>query len=168
MADRLVALMYESWRNLDTVIDGLSDDEMTAQPFGGSSIAWSVGHVTNMTDSWLNVRFQGLAPNPVVSHPNFRTGGTGRCGDWPELRDAVAEVRPSGRRFLDGGPDLGFTIPYDGSIAFLRSTGLTLWYAVARIAAHHLMHMGEIEALRTRMGRPVVDNGGAWGRGMLG
>lgn len=167
MADRLVALLYESWRNLDSVIEGLSDDEMTARPFGGSSVAWSVGHVTNMTDSWLNVRFQGLAPNDVASREDFRTGGSGRCDDWPELRNALSDVRAAARAFLDSGPDLDLTVPYTGSFQFLSSTGLTLWYAVARIAAHHLMHMGEIEALRTRVGRPMPGDEGAWGRGML-
>ena len=43
-------------------------------------------------------------------------------------------------------------IPYDGSIQFLRETGLRLSYALMRIAAHHFIHAGEIVTIRSRLG----------------
>ena len=73
MADKLVALMYESWADLDRAVTGLNPDEATDRHGGSSGIAWTVGHVTHMLDSWIGVRFQGLPPHPVISDANFRT-----------------------------------------------------------------------------------------------
>jgi hypothetical protein len=168
MHDHLVDLMYESWRNLDSSVDGLSDSEMSTRLKGGSIFAWTFGHVTNMLDSWLNVRFQGLAPHPVLSVQDFRTGGSGDARDWPRVRGAVFEVRQAARTYLDSGPNLDLVIPYDGSIRFLRPGGLVLWYAVARIAAHHLIHAGEIETTRYYMSGPRADTSSGWGRSLLG
>ena len=53
----------------------------------------------------------------------------------------LTQVRPSTR-----------VIPYDGSIQFLRETGLRLSYALMRIAAHHFIHAGEIVTIRSRLG----------------
>jgi hypothetical protein len=57
MANKLILLMYESWANLDRTVDGLPTEEATTRHDGGSAIAWSLGHVTHMVDSWINTRF---------------------------------------------------------------------------------------------------------------
>ena len=166
MPDRLILFMYESWSTFDAQIEGLTMAELTTQHDGGSSIAWTLGHLTNMLDSWVNTRFQGLAPNPVISDPNFRMGGTGAARDWPTVDAAVREVRQAARRFLDASPppDIERIIPYDGSITFLRSTGLRLSYALMRISAHHFIHAGEVATIRVRLGHPEGAAGQMWGR----
>ena len=168
MTNKLIPLMYESWAQLDRSIEGLTPEEITVRHDVGSSIAWTMGHVTNMVDSWLNVNFQGTRPNPIVSQGNFRAGGSGEAEDWPAISNAVNEVREAARRFLDtqDNSDLDRVIPYDGSIAFLRPVGLRLGYAVMRITAHHFMHAGEIETIRSHLGRPVHDFPD-WGRALL-
>jgi uncharacterized damage-inducible protein DinB len=158
--------MHQSWTDLDHAVEGLSLEEATARYDGGSSIAWTVGHVTNMVDSWLNVRFQGLSPDPVISNARFRTGGSGEAQDWPEIQTATRAVRASAMRFLEQVPDLSLTVPYTGSIPFLQTTGLQLGYALMRITAHHFMHAGEIHTLRSRMGKPVPDVPD-WGRTLI-
>lgn len=66
MENHLVALMYESWAGLDRAADGVTAEEATARHDGGSSIAWTLGHVTQHLDSWINVNFQGRPPDPVM------------------------------------------------------------------------------------------------------
>jgi hypothetical protein len=168
MPEKLVLLMYQSWADLDRAVDGLTPEEAMARYDGGSSIAWTVGHVTHMVDSWINVRFQGLLPHPVISHPMFRTGGSGEAKDWPIILAGVREVREAARRFLESqpGPDLDDVIPYDGSIKFLRLIGLSLRYALMRIAAHHFIHVGEITTIRSRLGHAMGD-GEEWGRALV-
>ena len=168
MTSKLVALMYESWAQLDRAIEGLTSEEITARHDVGSSVAWTVGHVTTMVDSWINVRFQRLPADPMISQADFRVGGSGEAEDWPAISDAVNEVREAARRFLDTqeDSDLDRVIPYDGSIPFLHSIGLPLSYAVMRITAHHFMHAGEIETIRSHLGRPVHDSPD-WGRALL-
>ena len=168
MPSKLVLLMYESWAQLDRSVSGLTPEEMTTRYDGGSSVAWTVGHVTNMVDSWINMRYQGLLPHPVISQVDFRTGGSGEAKEWPLISDAVNEVRGASRRFLDSetDSDLDRVIPYDGSISFLRPVGLSLRYAVMRIAAHHFQHAGEIVTVRSRLCHEI-DDFPDWGRALV-
>ena len=159
MPEKLVALMYESWADVDRAVSGLTPEDATARHAGGSSIAWTLGHVTHMLDSWIVVRFQGLPPHPVISHPMFRTGGSGEAEDWSMILAGAKEVREASREFLDSGqrPDLDLLIPYDGSINYLRPVGLSLRYAKMRIAAHHFVHVGEVVTVRSRLGHEIGD-----------
>ena len=160
--------MYQSWTDLDHAVEGLTKEDATARAADNSSIAWTVGHVTQMLDSWLNVRFQSLPPNAVVGQRMFSTGASGDAQDWPSVLAAVGQVRLVARRFLDSdrGRDLDLLVPYEGSIKWLRPLGLELRYAVLRIAAHHFVHVGEILAMRSQLGHPVVDDLD-WGRSFV-
>ena len=167
MREKFVALMYESWADLDRALSGLTRDEATACHNDGSSIAWTVGHVTSMLDSWILVRFQGLPPHPVISNPMFRAGGSGEAKDWPMIVSGMKEVREAARRYFDGqDPDLDRMIAYDGSIKFLRPLGLSLRYAVMRIAAHHFVHVGEVVTIRSRLGHASKDFA-EWGQDLV-
>lgn len=168
MADKLIPLMYQSWADLDAAVAGLEPLEGTERFAGASSIAWTVGHVTNMVDSWLNVRFQGLRPHPLISDDDFRSGGSGAANEWTPVLDGVREVRASARRLLEARPppELDESIAYDGSIKHLRPVGLSLRYALMRIAAHHFVHAGEIAAVRSSLGHEVADPED-WGRTLV-
>ena len=109
-----------------------------------------------------------LSPHPFISRPNFRTGGTGEEKDWPAVRAGVNEVRESARKFLDAEEnlDLDRVVPYDGSIPFLRSVGLSLRYALMRIAAHHFMHAGEILTISSYLGH-VLSEDPDWGQRLV-
>jgi hypothetical protein len=169
MPARLVLFLYESWRLLDGAVNGLSREEATAREGTNSSIAWTVGHVTNMLDGWVNMRFQGLTPHPFISLPNFRTGGDGNERDWLKVLASVKEVRAAAREYLDclQDSDLDRVIPYDGGIDFLRTRGLSLRYALERTSAHHYLHFGEIMTIRSQMGHAVNTLFGSdWGRAL--
>ena len=168
MPDKLILLTYESWADLDRAVKGLTAEEAMTRHDGSSRIAWTVGHVTNMVDSWINMRFQRLPPHPVISLPMFRTGASGETEDWATVVGAVEEVRKAARQLLDAeqGPDLDRVIPYDGSVSYLRSAGLSLRYALMRIAAHHFLHAGEIVTVRARLGH-VAEELPEWGRSLV-
>ena len=51
MPHKLSLFLYESWSTFDEAVDGLTPEEATTRHDGGSSIAWTIGHVTNMLDS---------------------------------------------------------------------------------------------------------------------
>jgi hypothetical protein len=157
--------MYQSWTDLDHAVEGLNSDDATTRTRGGSSIAWTVGHATQMVDSWLNVAFQNRLPHPVVGHDMFRTGASGDAQDWPGILVAIEDVRLSARRFLDSDPRpaLDRRVAYEGSIKWLRPLGLELSYAILRIAAHHFWHAGEILEMRSQLGH-TTDDDRDWGR----
>jgi hypothetical protein len=170
VADDLVRALYQSWADLDDAIAGLTDEQATQRRDGQSAIAWTVGHVGQQIDSWLNMRLQGLPRNRLLADPCFATGEEGRFDDWPVLLAAVGEARERARGFLDRepAPELALRVPYDGAIVSLRATGLTLRYALISIAAHHWMHAGEIGTLRALRGHTAApESGRGWGRDFL-
>ena len=165
MPDRLSLFIYESWKNLDVSVSGLTREEATARHFGGSSVAWTIGHVTTMVDSWLNTNFQGLPPHPFLAGDRFRNGGTGECEDWEGVLAATDEVRGRARLYLDSDPPIDHVVPYRGSIEFLRETGLRLSYALLRISSHHFIHAGEIVTIRSWLGHDTDSlSAPDWGR----
>ena len=168
MAPKLVDLLFQSWADLDLSVAGLTDDEAAIRFRGCNKIAWSVGHVTQQIESWINRRFLGLPPHPLISQPIFHTGASGEAPNFFYIQTAVAEIREPARRFLDsvGEDDLDQTVPYDGSLADLRATGLSLSYALLRISSHHFLHVGEIHTIRSLLNNPAEEPA-SWGQAML-
>ncbi len=154
-----VGALFDAWDDLDRSLAGVAPAEMVEPWNGGSAFTWTYGHVTNMVDAWLNVRFQGLPPHPVIGDPDLRIGGSGRAADWSSIRQGVAEVRETTRCYLQEltESDLDRVIPYDGSVAALRAGGLSLRYALLRAIAHHHYHIGEIATKREQLGHVVGD-----------
>jgi len=89
----LVGALFDAWYELDVVLAGLTPVEMIEPWGGGSAFAWTYGHIANSIDAWVNVRFQGRAPHPVIGDRDLRFGGSGRATDWSAIRRGVAEVR---------------------------------------------------------------------------
>jgi hypothetical protein len=156
---KLVGLVFEAWNDIDRVFAGLTPDEAMISPDGGSAFVWTYGHVANQLDAWVNVRFAALTPHPLIGLPRFRAGSDGQAEDWTAVHHAVVEVRAGARTYLQdlNDNDLDRNVPYDGSLAQLRDSGLSLRYALLRIAAHHYFHIGEIAAKRDRLGHRVGD-----------
>ena len=115
------------------------------------------------------MRFVGQAPHPLLSERHFRMGGTGEADDWPTIRQAVAEVRAGVRDYLSGigEGDLDRVVPYDASITALREPGVSPRYSLARMAAHHYFHLGEIATKRSLLGHRVGDYPGLKGPVLL-
>ncbi len=135
----LVGALLDAWEDLDQTLAGVAPGDMIEPWGGGSAFAWTYGHVANSVDAWLNVRFQGLVPHPVIGDRDLRFGGSGRATDWPAIRRGVAEVREVARPYLAGlsESDLDLVIPYDGSVVALRAQGLSLRHAILVDLVHH-------------------------------
>lgn len=155
----LVGALFDAWDDLDQTLLGVTPEDMLVRWDGGSAFAWTYGHVTNMVEAWLNVRFQGLAPHPVIADPNLRIGGSGAVDNWSAIQRGVREVRETARRYLEGLDELSLdvVIPYDGSVVALRERGLSLRYALIRNITHHYYHIGEIATKRERLGHATGD-----------
>ena len=156
---KLVGLLFEAWKDTDRALADLDPAEAALSRDGGSSYAWTAAHVANQIDAWINVRFQRLEPHELISQARFRAGGSGAADDWQTIQTGVHQVREAARRYLEGlsDSDLDLVIPYDGSFAQLRDSGLALRHALLRICAHHYFHIGEIATKRTALGQHVGD-----------
>ena len=128
----IVGALLDAWEDLELALAGVAPGDVIEPWGGGSAPAWTYGHVANPVDAWLNVRFQGLTPHPVIGDRDLRFGGSGRAADWPAIHRGVAEVREAARPYLQRltEPDLDLVIPYDGSIVALRAQGLSLRHAI--------------------------------------
>ncbi len=156
---KLVGLLFDSWDDLDRVIAGLDPEEAVASADGGSSFAWTVAQLASQVDGSINVRFQKRDPHQLIGQGRFRAGGSGAAQEWQAIQAAVREVRKSAQAYLEGmdDGDLNLVIPYEGSFALLRETGISLRHALMRSCAHHYFHIGEIAAKRNLLGHEVGD-----------
>ena len=157
--NKLVGLLIESWKDMDRVLDGLDETTATQPIHGSSSFAWTLAHVTNQVDAAINVQFQKMDRHKLIGQKRFRFGGTGEANEWDDIKSGVEEVRANARKYLEDLDDqeIDLTIPYDGSIRWLRSKGLNLRYTLYRACTHHYFHIGEIASKRNRMGHEVGD-----------
>ena len=75
----------------------------------------------------------------------------------------MQEVRGAARGYLAelADADLDRTVPYEGGLAYLQETGLSLRHALFRLCAHHYFHTGEIASKRSMLGHQVGDFPGA-------
>src|SRR5919199_4940187 len=156
---KVAGLVLEGWEDLDRVLGGLTAERATRQVDGQSSMAWTLGHVCQQVDSWINVNFLGRQPHAVINRDHFRLGSAGAADDWDGTLNGALEVRGAARPFLESltDADLDRVVAYTGSMLALREHGLSLRYALLRIAAHHYFHIGVIACQRDRAGERVGD-----------
>ena len=156
---KLVALVFDTWEDTDRVMEGLTPEHAAENFHGGSSFAWTAGHIANTLDFWVNVRFAGHKPHPLISQSRFRFGGDGEADDWEVIRCGAAEVRSVTRAFIQGMSDVDLELskPYQGSFKELEGRDISLRYYLSRVITHHYFHIGEIASKRTMLGHNVGD-----------
>lgn len=160
MATTAVAgMVLEALKDLDRATADLSGEDATRRIGTASPISWSAAHCANQLDSYVNVLFQGREPHELLGQERFRFGAAGDPADWDQVQAAVTEVREAARPYLESlsEADLRRQVPYRGSLTKLRETGMSVRYALIRIALHHYFHIGEIAAARTAIGHKVGD-----------
>lgn len=153
----LVGAVLDAWEDVDRLLVDVEPEELLRKPSGGSSIAWSVAHLSNQLDGWLNVRFAGHPAHPVIGAARFRHGGDGTADDWNAIDGGIRDVRRRVATYLERltEDDLRRVVPYDGAIEQARARGLRLDYALLRVVVHHYFHIGEIAGHLGSVGKPV-------------
>jgi hypothetical protein len=156
----LVALLHDAWADVDRAHADLSEEAAMQRFRGGSAFGWTYAHLAKQLDLMINVRAQGMEPDPIVGHEDFDFGGTGDTPGWNEIRANALAVRERATAFLDGLSDEQLTeleIPS-------RSRGRTvsLEYSLCRITTHNWFHAGEVASKREMDGDPSGDYPGDW------
>ncbi len=149
-----VDLLLLAWDDFDRVLSGISEADAIRQIGGGSSFAWTLAHVTNGIDSWINVRFLEQEPDPLLSSRRFALGSDGSADDWLAIQLAVDNARASAKPFLLActAEDLDRTVSYDGGHPAFQKYGLNLRMAILQNAIHHNYHLGEIATKQELVG----------------
>jgi len=125
---------------------------------GQSSIAWTLGHVTEHVDRMINHALQAHDRHPLLGTDRFRMGSAGEADDWDAIRPAVTEVRGKARPFLEQRTDEDLDRRFDAPGAITKQLGpVTVRYVLIRLGAHHYFHIGVIACQRDLRGEKVGD-----------
>lgn len=164
---KLIGLVFDSWDDLDRVLNKLDIKEAIESPNGESSFTWTLAHVTEQVDRWINVIAQNMLPHPDLGKKEFGFGGTGISQDWQLINQASQEVRAAAKSYLDNlsDNDLESIVVNDNDPnAKPERKRIKLYSVILRIIAHYYFHIGEIAAKRDRIGHSVGDYPGSLNR----
>jgi hypothetical protein len=155
----LAGLVVEAWKDVDRVVDGVSAQDAVANVEGQSSIAWTLGHVTEHADRLLNFTVQGHDRHPLLGADRFCMGSEGVAEEWDAILQATKEVREAAMPLLEKITDEDLDVKHDFPGAVTQALGgpLTLRYGLIRIGAHHYFHIGVIACQRDLRGESVGD-----------
>ena len=169
---KLIGLVYDSWDDFDRVLNELTTEQAIENPNDESSFAWTLAHVTEQLDRWINVIAQDMPPHSDIGKKEFRFGGTGISEDWQLIKLASQEVRAASKSYLDNLTDNDLeSILLDAGdpnaphgISSTDRMHIKLYSVTLRIISHYYFHIGEIATKRDRIGHPVGDYPGPLSR----
>jgi hypothetical protein len=159
-----IGMLTAGWRDLDRLLSHVSDAMAVVQPGPGrASVAWTVGHLANQADGWINVRFAAREPHPLLSANRWRMGSDGTADDWAGIQLAVSEVRAASMAFLADvtASQLDAPKPYYGSIPDLKERTISLRYSIIRVTVHTYYHVGAMASDLVAVGLSVGDYPGS-------
>lgn len=145
---------------LKSTVGDFSDADMLARPCPGANHpAWQIGHLTNSEMSMLNAVKPGSAPElPAGFADKFKkeTAGNDDPNFFPkkaELLDAFSKVRGATIQWVKGLSPADLEKP---SPERMRNWAPTIAHLVALIPAHTMMHVGQFQVARRKLGKPVL------------
>src|SRR5262245_40633766 len=99
--DSSIGSLLAAWADLDRLLGHVTDEVAVRQPGPGrASVAWTIAHLANQADAWLNVEVAGAEPHLFASDARWTMGGDGLADDWPAVRRALDDVRSRARTYL--------------------------------------------------------------------
>ena len=145
---------------LNRYIEDLSDADMLVRPCPGANhAAWQLGHLINSEAFFVNAIKPGAVPPPPA-------GFKDKVGKNDARQDDPAYF-PSKAQLLD---TLAST--RNGTVAMIRSLTAaeldkpgpeqlqrfapTVGHLVAMVPMHLLMHLGQLQVIRRKLGKPVL------------
>lgn len=153
-----VYLLTATQKFLHRIIDGLTSDDLTAQPIPGiNSISWIIGHLT-LVDRRAIQKFQA----PLVNLPEGYEAFFPITGQVADVQTTLPDVKASISLFNAHRTQLIELVkamtPEQASIQCESRSGMfsTLGEMVAFFAVHTGIHIGQISSLRRALGKPPL------------
>jgi hypothetical protein len=155
-----IGSVLAAWADLERLPSHVPAEVAIRQPGPGRAcIAWTVAHLANQADLWINVESAEAVPHPFASDPRWQIGGDGTAVDWPAIQAASRDVIAAATLYLSGADHavLDRGIPYIGRNPALAGRTVTLRYRLARHTAHVYFHIGAMAADLVSAGLSVGD-----------
>ncbi len=153
------AFTLDALDDLARSLEGMASADAEVRLPGFSPISWTVAHVAQHTDSWINHILAGHPQNTYFGGDQFAKGATGAPVEWMRVSVVLADVLGKARAFLENVTEaqLAKAEVYQGSMQPIRGKLVTGNYRLARLTAHVYYHIGEIVTIRTSQGHKVGD-----------
>ena len=155
----MAAFTLDALDDLARSLEGIDKNEAEVRLPGFSAVSWTVAHVAQHIDSWVNNILAGHPQNSYFTGSSFPKGGSGEGADWSTLSPVLHEVLGKARAFLEkvSEAELAKAEVYQGSMLPLRGKLVTGNYRLARLTAHIYYHIGEIVTIRSARGHNAGD-----------
>jgi hypothetical protein len=149
-------------RNLDMLkmtLADFSEADMLVRPCSGANhAAWQLGHLINSESFIANAIKPGANPTPEKFNDKFNKDDA--CNDTPAYFPSKAELLETLGATRNGTVQLIRSLtPSDldkpGPEA-LKKMAPTVGHLVAMVPMHLLMHLGQLQVIRRKLGKPLL------------
>ena len=150
-------------RNLEilkmTVAD-FSDEELLVRPVPGANhAAWQLGHLLGSAAHMVNSVAPGIVPDSLVTLGEKYTGKTASVDDpafYPDktqLLEAFAQAYGAIAEWMKSLTPDDLARPTPGRMADFAPT---IGHLALMTAGHILMHVGQMQVIRRKLGKPLL------------
>lgn len=153
-------LLKTNLEMLKSTVADFSDADMLTRPCPGANHpAWQIGHLINSEVGMLNAVKPGMAPElPAGFSDKFKkdTASKDDPNFFPkkaELLDTFSKVRGATAQWVKGLSQADLEKP---SPEKMRNWAPTIGHLTSMIPAHTMMHVGQLQVARRKLGKPVL------------
>lgn len=143
---------------LKMTVGDFSDADMMARPCPGANhAAWQIGHLVCSETRMINACRPGTMPELPAGFAEKFTGKTAASDDRAafatkeQLLDLAARARAASVKFVKGLTEKDLNQPGPEK---MRAICPTLGHLVMLLPNHAAMHIGQIQAIRRKLGKP--------------
>ena len=141
-------------------VDDFTDSDLIVRPAPGANhAAWQLGHLVNAEVGLVNAVAPGAVPAPPGEFSNRFTKGTAKSDDpatFPskdEILRQLTRTRTATVTWVKGLSDADLEKPGPER---MRSVTPTVAHLASMLASHVAMHLGQIQVIRRKLGKPVL------------
>lgn len=145
---------------LQMTLADFSDAEMLVRPCPGANHAmWQLGHLLVSEARMVGACQPERAPElsaELMDQFTAKTAGSDEAGAFPpkaKLLEIAGNVRAATVKWVNGLKPEDLNRP---SPERLKALGPTVGHVILLIAAHQMMHLGQIQVIRRKLGKPVL------------
>jgi hypothetical protein len=140
-------------------VGDFSEADMLVRPGEGTGnhAAWHVGHIAVTFRTLINAAMPGAIPPDDADFVTRCTGKGSKLNDgFPTKAELIRRVKDAGElaaEWVEGLNEADLVKPTPDSI---RGFAPTIGHLVLVVPAHVNMHVGQIQAIRRKLGKPVL------------
>jgi hypothetical protein len=145
---------------LKMTLADFTDEQMLARPVPGANhAAWQVGHLLGSAAHMLRDVAPGVVPAPVAelgAKYNGKTAHVDEAAFYPtksELLEAFAQAYGAIAEWIKSLTPADLERPTPGPFADFAPT---VGHLVLMAASHIMMHVGQCQVIRRRLGKPLL------------